>query len=93
MERMFEGKSSEAGAPEQPAPWRRIERLGRDGRVLDYVEVGQCGACGRGVDRAFPEWRVVDGALVCLECAPAPATASQRVPAFLRVRSSQGQPA
>ena len=64
--------------------WHRIERLGRDGRVLDYVEVGQCRDCGRGVDRIFPEWREVDGAIVCVDCAPA--VEPRQVPGFLRLR-------
>jgi hypothetical protein len=51
--------------------WRRIVRHGLDGRVLDWVEVGQCAACGRGVDREFPsEYRDVAGTLFCRVCAP-----------------------
>ena len=61
--------------------WHRIERRDARGAVLDWVEVGQCARCGRGVDRAFPpEYREVGGALYCRACVPrlvaAPAAAS-----------------
>ena len=52
-------------------PWHPIERRGSDGRVLDYVEVGACARCGRGVDREVrAEYRTVGGELVCAGCAP-----------------------
>ena len=51
--------------------WRRLVRRTDDGRALDWVEVGQCAACGQGVDRAFPcEYRVLAGTVLCTECAP-----------------------
>ena len=34
--------------------WHRVVRYTHSGRVLDWVEVGQCARCGRGVDREFP---------------------------------------
>jgi hypothetical protein len=50
--------------------WRRIERRDDAGRLLDWVEVGRCVGCGRGVDREFPgEYRAVGDALFCRECA------------------------
>jgi hypothetical protein len=49
--------------------WYRIERRDTNGRVRDWVEVGRCRTCGRGVDRAFPaDYREVDGSLYCREC-------------------------
>lgn len=58
-------------APDTDFPWRRVVRRTPDGRVLDWVEVGQCAACGRGVDREFPaEYRDVAGTILCSECAP-----------------------
>jgi hypothetical protein len=64
--------------------WRRIERRDDAGRLLDWVEVGRCVGCGRGVDREFPgEYRAVGDALFCRECArrlpdlpPAPGVAA-----------------
>jgi hypothetical protein len=51
-------------------PWHRIERRSNDGCVLDYVEVGACAGCGRGVDRDVPaEYREDGGALLCAACA------------------------
>lgn len=51
------------------SPWRRVERRSPEGRVVDYVEVGAGGLCGRGVDRAFPaEYREVEGEVRCAEC-------------------------
>ena len=53
----------------KPSPWRRIERVTPAGEVRDYVEVGACGRCGRGVDRAFPvEYQQVGQELVCAAC-------------------------
>jgi hypothetical protein len=50
--------------------WTRIERRDHRGRVLDFVEVGQCACCGRGVDRDCPsEYREYDDRLVCASCA------------------------
>ncbi len=50
--------------------WTRIERRDATGRLLDFVEVGQCAACGRGVDRDFPvEYRQRAGQLLCTPCA------------------------
>ena len=50
--------------------WRRIERRDASGAVVDWVEVGSCAGCGRGVDREFPrEYRAVEGILYCRECA------------------------
>jgi hypothetical protein len=75
--------------------WRRIERRDDAGRLLDWVEVGRCVGCGRGVDREFPgEYRAVGDALFCRECArrlpdltpapgvaaPAPGAASRGTP-------------
>ena len=49
--------------------WYRIERRDAGGRVQDWVEVGRCAQCGRGVDREFPaEYRQVDGQLYCRAC-------------------------
>jgi hypothetical protein len=49
--------------------WRRIERRDDRGRVQDWVEVGECESCGRGVDRVFPsEYRLREGSIVCREC-------------------------
>ena len=57
--------------------WRRVVRHAPDGRVLDWVEVGQCATCGRGVDREFPsEYREVAGSLLCRECSPPTGTAA-----------------
>jgi hypothetical protein len=51
------------------SPWRRIERVTSAGEVRDYVEVGACGRCGRGVDRLFPvEYREIAGELACVWC-------------------------
>jgi hypothetical protein len=62
--------------------WRRIERRDAAGRLLDWVEVGRCAGCGRGVDREFPaEYRAVGDVLFCRECAtrlPAPAGPAHR---------------
>jgi|GEM_PF-3968075 len=53
-------------------PWRRVERRATNGQVLDYVVVGACTHCGRGVDRDFPlEYQLIDGTLLCLACAQA----------------------
>ena len=50
--------------------WTRIERRDYSGRLLDFVEVGQCAACGCGVDRDFPiEYREHAGRLVWASCA------------------------
>ena len=50
--------------------WTRIERRDRSGRLLDFVEVGRCAICDRGVDRDFPvEYRELDGRLLCASCA------------------------
>ena len=58
--------------------WTRIERRDGSGRLLDFVEVGQCASCGRGVDRDFPvEYRERDGRLLCVGCA-APAQLALR---------------
>ena len=49
--------------------WYRIERRDSSGRVQDWVEVGRCVQCGRGVDREFPaEYRQVNGELYCRAC-------------------------
>ena len=51
--------------------WRRIERRDKDGKVTDWVEVGECAQCGRGVDREFPaEYRTVRGRVYCRSCSP-----------------------
>ena len=51
--------------------WHRVVRYTRTGRVLDWVEVGQCARCGRGVDREFRcEYREVAGTVLCRACAP-----------------------
>ena len=61
MERMFELA---------PFPWRRIERRRGPNPGADFVEVGECVRCRRGVDRAFPtEYRMRDGELLCADCA------------------------
>jgi hypothetical protein len=67
--------------------WRRIERRDAAGRLLDWVEVGRCVGCGRGVDREFPaEYRAVGDVLFCRECAtrlpplPAPPPAPGAAP-------------
>jgi hypothetical protein len=53
------------------SPWRRIERRDDHGAVTDWVEVGQCARCGRGVDRAFPvEYRAIGDTVVCRSCSP-----------------------
>ena len=60
--------STPAGPDTRPT-WHRVVRRAPDGRVLDWVEVGQCAACGRGVDREFSsEYRIVTGTLLCREC-------------------------
>jgi hypothetical protein len=60
---MFEHTSSET-------PWRRIERRRSLNPGADYVEVGECVRCRRGVDRAFPsEYRLLAEEVVCTECA------------------------
>lgn len=49
--------------------WYRIERRDVGGAVVDWVEVGRCTGCGRGVDREFPrEYRDVHGVIYCREC-------------------------
>src|SRR3712207_1747739 len=51
--------------------WHRIERRGSRGQLLDFVEVGACAVCGRGVDRACPnEYQIIAGRLHCRPCAP-----------------------
>jgi hypothetical protein len=87
LERMFERLTTTGN-------WHRIERVGNDGRVLDYVEVGECDECGRGVDRMFPsEYRLVAGTLVCAGCQPTSrgelevTPAVPALPAFLRARA------
>ncbi len=53
-----------------PAPWRRIVRYDASGNALDWVDVGQCLRCGRGVDRDVPaEYRLIAGRLFCRACA------------------------
>ena len=53
--------------------WHRIERRDASGAVVDWVEVGRCAACGRGVDREFPrEYRDLQGVLYCRPCAGKP---------------------
>ena len=50
--------------------WTRIERRDHSGRLLDFVEMGECAVCGRGVDRECPvEYREHDGRLWCAGCA------------------------
>jgi hypothetical protein len=50
--------------------WYRIERRDASGRVRDWVEVGRCANCGRGVDREFPaQYRILGGELYCRACA------------------------
>ena len=62
MERMFKR--------EVLSPWRRIERRSPSGGILDYVEVGECSDCGRGVDKEHPaEYRLIGGELYCAPCA------------------------
>ncbi len=61
MERMFDREPS--------SPWRRIERRSPTGGILDYVEVGACSDCGRGVDKETPtEYRLIGGELYCAPC-------------------------
>jgi len=61
---------SNSAGPDTNPLWHRVVRRAPDGRVLDWVEVGQCAACGRGVDREFSfEYRTVAGTLLCCECA------------------------
>ena len=44
----------------------RVVRYTRSGRVLDWVEVGQCARCGHGVDREFlREYVEVAGTVLC----------------------------
>ena len=63
MEHMFDITDAE--------PWRRIDRCSSLGVPIDWVYVGECVACGRGVDRDFPnEYRIVASALHCRECIP-----------------------
>ena len=53
-----------------PNPWRRIERRSPSDHISDYVEVGECLDCGRGVDKATPaEYRLIGGELYCAPCA------------------------
>jgi hypothetical protein len=66
---MSRATSQAVGQPASQA-WRRIERRDASGAVVDWVEVGSCAGCGRGVDREFPrEYRAVGGVLFCRECA------------------------
>lgn len=52
------------------ATWHRIERRDALGQVSDWVEVGCCDGCGRGVDREFPvEYHLAGSAIFCRECA------------------------
>jgi hypothetical protein len=62
--------------------WTRIERRDHSGRLLDFVEVGQCAVCGHGVDRDFPvEYRELDARLLCAACAaPTQLILSGRLP-------------
>ena len=61
---------SNSAGPDTSPVWHRVVRRAPDGRVLDWVEVGQCAACGRGVDREFSsEYQTVAGTLLCRECA------------------------
>ena len=54
----------------QRGPWTRIERRDGRGRLLDFVEVGACAACGVGVDRECPvEYRESNGRVRCIVCA------------------------
>ena len=70
MERMFE--------IETVSPWRRIERRSPDGGIVDYVEVGACSQCGRGVDRDTPtEYRLIGVKLHCAPCAEADGAADR----------------
>jgi hypothetical protein len=49
--------------------WFRIERRDASGAVVDWVEVGRCATCGRGVDREFPrEYRAAGGVITCRDC-------------------------
>jgi DNA-directed RNA polymerase subunit RPC12/RpoP len=65
------GAAGAAGIARAEPAWRRIERRDERGVVTDWVEVGQCSRCGRGVDRAFPvEYRTYGGEVVCRGCSP-----------------------
>src|SRR5687768_12488291 len=71
--------------------WRRVVRRTPDGRVLDWVEVGQCAACGRGVDRDFPcEYREVGSMLLCHACALRPLEPAGRGDAAVRHSAESG---
>jgi DNA-directed RNA polymerase subunit RPC12/RpoP len=49
--------------------WHRIERHDARGDVEDWVEVGRCIRCGRGVDREFPvEYREANDTIYCRSC-------------------------
>ena len=76
MERMF--KTSNPSSP-----WHKLERKLAGEHEADYVEIGACTHCGRGVDRAFPaEYRFVEDQLVCAECAlPDPSATPHQSPA------------
>ena len=81
MERMF--------TREVLGLWRRIERRSPSGRLLDYVEVGECSDCGRGVDKAHPvEYRLIGGELYCAPCAEPEEWAQRDV-----VQADAGRPA
>lgn len=61
--------------------WYLIVRRDADGRVRDWVEVGECAGCGRGVDRDVPaEYSERDGQLYCRDCAATTRTARCIVP-------------
>src|SRR5687768_4820019 len=63
------------------SPWYRLERRITSNDLEDYVEVGACSHCGRGVDRAFPpEYRIIDEQLLCVACALPDVSRSARHP-------------
>src|SRR5687768_6928927 len=94
MERMFQ-------SPNPSSPWRKLERKLAGEHESDFVEIGACTHCGRGVDRDFPaEYRFVEDQLVCAECVPLTphlyaSGASDAVPVFPTTDSggSGGKPA
>jgi hypothetical protein len=68
--------------------WRRIERKDGRGRVIDFVEVTACAACGRGLDRGFDAYGEYGGRVFCAACvAPEAPGEREAVPALWRRRA------